>query len=312
MVKIFIDPGHGGTDTGATGNGLQEKALTLQIATKIRDLLLREYNNVTIQMSRTGDQTVSLNQRTNAANSWNADFYLSIHINAGGGSGYEDYVYTNVGASTVSYQNIIHGEVMKAVDFADRGKKQADFHVLRESNMPAILTENGFIDSAADANKLKQSSFIENIAKGHVNGLVKAFNLPKKTPATKPVDPKPTVPDSDPKPRASSIVDYLKSIGVDSSFNHRKLLASQYGIKNYTGTAAQNTQLLNKVKKGHTPRPNAPVKGDMETNSIVDYLKSIGRDSSFSGRQKLAAQYGINAYTGTAAQNSLLLKKIRG
>lgn len=66
---------------------------------------------------------------------------------------------------------------MKVVNFADRGRKQANFHVLRESNMPAILTENGFIDTVADANKLKQASFIQAIAQGHVNGLVRAFNL---------------------------------------------------------------------------------------------------------------------------------------
>lgn len=176
MVKIFIDPGHGGTDPGAVGNGLQEKALTLQISNRIRDLLAG-YNNAEVRMSRTGDQTRSLAQRTTDANNWGADFFLSVHINAGGGTGYEDYIYPGLGAPTTTYQNYIHEEIMKVVDFRDRGKKQANFHVLRETNMPAILTENGFIDTVADANKLKQSSFLQAIAQGHVNGLVRAFNL---------------------------------------------------------------------------------------------------------------------------------------
>ncbi|MDQ0269006.1 N-acetylmuramoyl-L-alanine amidase [Cytobacillus purgationiresistens] len=180
MVKIFIDPGHGGTDPGAVGNGLQEKALTLQISTRIRDMLLSEYNNVSILMSRTGDQTVSLPARTTAANNWGADYFLSVHINAGGGTGYEDYIYPGSVAPVTTIQNLIHEEVMKQVDYSDRGKKQANFHVLRESIMPAILTENGFIDTVADANKLKQASFIERIARGHVNGLVRAYNLPAK------------------------------------------------------------------------------------------------------------------------------------
>ncbi|UQX52276.1 N-acetylmuramoyl-L-alanine amidase [Cytobacillus pseudoceanisediminis] len=183
MVKVFIDPGHGGTDPGAVGNGLQEKNLTLQIATRIKDILTLEYDNVSIQMSRTGDQTVSLSERTNAANVWGADFLLSVHINAGGGTGYEDYVYPGVGAPTTTYQNNIHSEVIKLVDFYDRGKKQADFHMLRESAMPALLTENGFIDNANDAAKLKSSTFIENLARGHVNGIVKCFNLSKKNSA---------------------------------------------------------------------------------------------------------------------------------
>ncbi|KOP70971.1 N-acetylmuramoyl-L-alanine amidase [Bacillus sp. FJAT-21945] len=183
MAKIFIDPGHGGTDSGAVGNGLQEKNITLQISTRIRDILLNEYDNVSIRMSRTGDQTVSLSERTNAANAWGADFLLSVHINAGGGTGYEDYIYPGVGTPTTTYQNNIHSEVMKLVNFSDRGKKTANFHMLRESNMPAILTENGFIDNANDAAKLKTSSFIESIARGHVNGIVKSFNLPKKSTA---------------------------------------------------------------------------------------------------------------------------------
>ncbi|PLR76202.1 N-acetylmuramoyl-L-alanine amidase [Bacillus sp. V3-13] len=183
MTKIFIDPGHGGTDPGAVGNGMQEKNLTLQISSRIRDILLNEYEGISVLMSRTGDQTTSLSQRTDAANNWGADFYLSIHVNAGGGTGYEDYIYPGLGAPTTTYQNLIHEEVLKQVDYRDRGKKQANLHVLRESNMPAVLTENGFIDNTSDAEKLKQSSFIEQIARGHINGLVRSFGLVRKNPA---------------------------------------------------------------------------------------------------------------------------------
>lgn len=183
MVKIFIDPGHGGTDPGAVANGLQEKNLTLQIGTRVKDILTLEYDNVSILMSRTGDQTKTLTERTNAANTWGADFLLSIHINAGGGTGYEDFIYPGVGVPTTSYQDNIHAEVLKLVDFNDRGQKTANFHMLRESNMPALLTENGFIDNENDAAKLKNSTFIEALARGYVNGLVKSFNLSRKSTA---------------------------------------------------------------------------------------------------------------------------------
>jgi N-acetylmuramoyl-L-alanine amidase len=179
-VKIFIDPGHGGTDPGAVGNNLTEKTLTLQIGIRIRDILLAEYCNVSILMSRTSDVTMSLPERTNAANAWGADFFLSIHTNAGGGTGYEDYIYPGSIAPVTTYQDNVHAEILKVVNFSDRGQKTANFHVLRESNMPALLTENGFIDNVNDANKLKTTSFIENIARGHVNGIVKCFKLPKK------------------------------------------------------------------------------------------------------------------------------------
>lgn len=181
MFKLFLDPGHGGSDPGAIGNGLQEKDVTLKIATKIRDFLLNEYSNVSILMSRTGDTFPSLTDRTNAANSWGADYFLSIHINAGGGTGFESFIYPGTSAPTTTYQSVIHAEVLKLNQLYDRGKKQSNLHVLRETNMPALLTENGFIDNANDAAKMKSLIWIENVARGHVNGLEKAFNLQKKS-----------------------------------------------------------------------------------------------------------------------------------
>ncbi|WP_400242568.1 N-acetylmuramoyl-L-alanine amidase [Niallia sp. JL1B1071] len=180
MVKIFIDPGHGGSDSGAVGNGLLEKNITLMIAQQISNILQNEYEDIAIRMSRTGDATVSLSERTDAANNWNADFYLSIHINAGGGTGFESYIYPGVGAPTSTYQKAIHEQVVTMTGFNDRGMKSANFHVLRETHMPALLTENGFIDTTSDANRLKDSTFIVKIARGHVDGLEKAFSLTKK------------------------------------------------------------------------------------------------------------------------------------
>lgn len=185
MVKVFIDPGHGGSDSGAIYYGFEEKVVTLQIAKRIRDILENDYENVSIRMSRTNDVTMSLSARTTAANSWKADYYLSIHINAGGGTGFESYIYPGVGNPTSIYQSIIHEEVVKSTNFNNRGKKSANFHVLRETSMPALLTENGFIDNPNDTNKLKDSNFIEKIAQGHVNGIVKSFSLQKKQ---KPID----------------------------------------------------------------------------------------------------------------------------
>src|SRR4051794_19890369 len=180
MVKVYIDPGHGGSDPGAVGNGIEEKSITLQIAIQIRDILLAEYENISVQMSRTGDQTVSLDARTNTANNWNADFFLSVHINSGGGSGFESYVYPGVGRPTVTYQELIHRRILESVQLNDRGLKQSSFHVLRESNMDAILTENGFIDDLGDASKLKSLDFLESIARGHAYGIADAFSLPQK------------------------------------------------------------------------------------------------------------------------------------
>lgn len=185
-MKLFLDPGHGGTDPGAVDNGLKEKDLTLKISLKIRDIL-NDYNGIDVKLSRETDKSLSLDQRTNDANKWGADFLLSVHINAGGGEGYEDFIYDKLSntSHTANKRNIIHDEIMSAVNFKNRGKKKANFHMLRESKMEAVLTENGFIDNKEDSKKLKSESYLNQIAYGHAMGIVKAFGLKKKT-STKP------------------------------------------------------------------------------------------------------------------------------
>ena len=181
-MKLYLDPGHGGSDPGAVGNGLQEKEVALAIAKQIKDLL-RDYSGVEVKMSRTADMTKSLVARTKEANSWKADIFLSIHCNAFNGKarGYEDFVYNGIRANSTSskYQTILHATVAKGISLPNRGKKQANFHVLRESSMPAILTENGFIDHPEDAKLMKQTNWREQVAAGHVEGLVQIFQLKK-------------------------------------------------------------------------------------------------------------------------------------
>jgi N-acetylmuramoyl-L-alanine amidase len=180
IFKLYLDPGHGGKDPGAVANGLQEKDIVLTLAKRIRDILAAEYEGVAVKMSRSDDSFPSLNNRTDEANSWGAQLFLSLHINAGGGTGFESYIYTTAGQKTVDIQNAIHGAIMKEIEglgVQDRGRKEKNYHVLRETRMSSVLTENLFIDTKSDADKLKDSNFLERIARGHTNGLEKAFNL---------------------------------------------------------------------------------------------------------------------------------------
>ena len=124
----------------------------------------------------------------------------------------------------------------------------------------------------------------------------------------------------------NSLVDGLKSIGVDSSFSNRKKIAELNGISNYTGTPEQNTYLLNLLKQGKLvlngssgantpPAPQTSSTSYLYANyngsSIVDALKSIGVDSSFNYRSKLAAANGISNYTGTPSQNTQMLNLLK-
>ncbi|MFD1361102.1 N-acetylmuramoyl-L-alanine amidase [Lentibacillus salinarum] len=183
-MKLYLDPGHGGSDTGAQGIGLNEKNINLDIALRIRSILTSQYEDVTVRMSRTDDSTKSLTERTNEANDWGADYYLSIHCNSFDGSaqGYEDYIHSSLSDSstTADYRDTMHNEITKVNQLRNRGKKKANFHVLRETTMSALLTENGFIDNADDAELMTDPEWRQTVAQGHVNGLAKAFNLQEK------------------------------------------------------------------------------------------------------------------------------------
>src|SRR5699024_1233452 len=182
-VRIFIDPGHGGSDPGASANGLQEKDVTLDIALKTRDILNEQYSGHTAKLSRTEDITKSLNERTNEANNWGANCFVSIHINSNQATGFESYTYNgdyDGKETTYDIRRSIHNEIVQQTGFSDRGLKEENLHVLRESNASAILTENGFIDNADDARKLKDEAYIYKIAQGHADGIAKALGLPEK------------------------------------------------------------------------------------------------------------------------------------
>ncbi|SMQ84471.1 N-acetylmuramoyl-L-alanine amidase [Bacillus sp. OV166] len=211
-MKLYLDPGHGGDDPGAQGNGLDEKDITLAIALKIRNTILKDYENVEVKMSRTSDTTKSLAQRSSEANAWEADFFLAIHINSADSSaqGYEDFIYNGASNSSraATVQDIIHAEVMKVNQLKDRGQKKANFHVIRETNMPAILTENGFISNKHDAQLMKDSSWQQKVAQGHVNGIAKAFGLKRK--ATKETPKTTTTPKT---PQSSSTTVYTVYVG---------------------------------------------------------------------------------------------------
>jgi hypothetical protein len=215
-----LDPGHGGSDPGAQGNGLREKDITLDISLKIRTLLLNHYEDVEVKMSRTRDTDKSLAERTSEANSWAANYFLSIHCNAFNGSaqGYEDYIHDSLSGSstTAKYQDIIHAEVVKVNQLQDRGQKKANFHVLRETSMPALLTENGFIDNSHDAALMKESPWRQKVAQGHVNGLAKAFNLQRKTTDDIGTVYKVISGSFKLKENADERVTYLRSKGIDS------------------------------------------------------------------------------------------------
>lgn len=187
MKKIYLDAGHGGHDSGAVSSGLLEKNLVLKLQQYMIQFFNDQYTGFTIRTTRTTDVFLSLSERASRANAWGADAFMSIHVNAGGGTGYEDYIYTGRRVSSVSLRNAVHGEVKKVIggyNHPNRGKKTASYAVLRRTNMPAVLTEIAFIDRAADATLLKNESFLQNIAYAYAKGMATFLRLPAKSGAT--------------------------------------------------------------------------------------------------------------------------------
>jgi len=184
---ILVDIGHGITsqyklnDPGACGNNLIEADLNKIISNGVIDRLQNKYICEIIVLPRG-----QLSDRTNYANKINADYLISFHCNSAtniNASGWESHIYTNPSSESIEYQKIIHNEVMnylKNYNIIDRGMKKSNFHILRESNIPAILLENLFVSNVNDAKLLKDNKFLDGLSNSICYGLVLALGLKQK------------------------------------------------------------------------------------------------------------------------------------
>ncbi len=181
---VFIDAGHNydGSDTGARGSGLKEEEVTWQIANKLKTML--EKNGFTVIMSREAmtssvantSVNESLYKRCEMANSAMAEIFISIHCNAGGGTGVETYCYSET-SSGYELAKAVQKNIVETADMRDRKVKTANFVVIRETLMPAILVETGFIDREEDALVLGSESGQAKIAEGIAKGVCEYKNV---------------------------------------------------------------------------------------------------------------------------------------
>lgn len=236
MKKIMIDAGHGGHDPGAKANGLIEKDLVLTIAKRIK-AILDGYEDVEVRLTRSTDVFLELVDRAKLANSWKADLFMSIHLNAfnSKAQGFETFIYDgDVYPATIANQNVIHAAIIKAIGGTDRGKKRKNLSVLRNTTMPAILTETAFVDNARDAANLKNPDFLEKAAQGHADGLIALFGLKKKAAPVKVAAPKPAA--GKPTNAAwgkelAESIEYVKAAGIsDGSRPSEPLTRGEYFV----------------------------------------------------------------------------------
>ena len=186
MVKIVLDAGHGLNTPGKrTPSGESEWTFNNKVVLAAINKLNR-YENVQILRvdDPTGKTDVALEVRTKKANAFQADVYISCHHNANNGiwgswSGIETYTYDDPKANpkSVEIAKVIHPLAVKAMGIKDRGLKKENFHVLRETAMPAILIEGGFMDSYIDINVLRDNSKLKANGEAIAEGLVRYFRL---------------------------------------------------------------------------------------------------------------------------------------
>lgn len=190
---VVLDPGHGGSDTGAIGRRkVYEKKVVLDIAKRVREKL--KSSGVAVKLTREKDSYLGLSARTARAEQWKADIFVSIHVNSAHNSnavGLETYVLPAAGfpstagnddkktyagnkhdAANTVLAYYVHEGILARIRNADRGIRHARFDVLRDSPCPAILVECGFVSNKTEEKRMLKREYRDNVAEGIAQGIL--------------------------------------------------------------------------------------------------------------------------------------------
>lgn len=198
LYHIVIDPGHGGRDPGAinTELGVNEKTTTLDLAKRLRDLL-REFG-YKVTLTREDDRALSLSERPQVANRYDADLFISLHFNAVTDDrvhGVETYVMTPQGDASTNYGkvtsgarrayagnandpwNVLAGYYVQAamvsrLQAKDRGVRRARFAVIKNVSCPAILVEGGFVSHPTEGRRIHSAAYRNELARAILSGVL--------------------------------------------------------------------------------------------------------------------------------------------
>ena len=173
---IVIDPGHGGHDPGAVANGINEEDVNLDAGLAFRDWMELDSSDGggggswDVEMTRETDVYISLSSRCDYANSLGADYFMSIHANAGGGDGTETYAYAS-GTTADDLAHHVQDEVLDHLGTRDRGVKYESFYVLVNTSMPADLNEMVFLDTWDDNAELMTAGNLDEVGLAHLHAI---------------------------------------------------------------------------------------------------------------------------------------------
>lgn len=200
LKTIFVDVGHGGGDGGAQRGGVLEKALTLQQSLMYRKVL--EENGAIVILDRAIDLRLGLDERVAAIKRLQPDVAISVHINSTEGetkaSGIETYYTTPESKALAEF---IHKAVLKSTGAKDRGIHQNNFYIPKNSPVPTILLEHGFINNPDERKLLSSPEYQRKFADGAKQGLEDYYKSLENKPAPS-TTPAPT---NTPKPKAGVV-----------------------------------------------------------------------------------------------------------
>lgn len=171
---VVIDAGHGGHDRGGVpGQRLVEKTYALDVAQRLRSRL----NSAGFRtvMTRNGDYFVGLGGRCAIANSQRNAVFISVHFNSAkreGANGIETYYY---GRSSAGFASAVHAQVLRAAGTENRGVRRRGFYVLRNTRIPAVLAELGFLTNRSEGKRVTSSSHRQKLADALARAIIAKY-----------------------------------------------------------------------------------------------------------------------------------------
>ena len=170
---VVIDAGHGGTDYGAIRDDINEKDITLDVASKVEKLLTKK--GYIVSMTRSDDSYVSLEERVEASEIFNPDVFVSIHVNSSNSeapNGIETHYYKD---NSLHLAKCIHASLRNNINAHDRGLFKSKFYVINHTTAPAVLVEMGFLSNPEERAQIITESRKSNTAKAIVEGIDEYF-----------------------------------------------------------------------------------------------------------------------------------------
>ncbi len=301
MIKIALDAGHGLYTAGKrTPDSIREWTLN----DAVRDRVVKILSDYDVEIIHTdndeGNIDESLNTRLSKYLSADVAAFVSIHHNAytgswSGATGVEVYTDKNPTVDDLKLADCIYGRLTAYTGLRGRGIKKANFTVINQNRIPAVLCEGGFMDGTEDYKVITSEAGQDGYAKAVAEGLIEFLGLTEKT-----------------GPAVSKSVDDIA----------REVIAGKWGNGAARKTALENAgysysevqSLVDKMLKSNVP--SAPAvkyfsKYTGSSGSIVTALKAIGENSSYAYRRTVAKKNGFSNYSGTAKQNTALLTLLK-